>query len=128
MSAKKFQKIELDSKPSPSKADAQTTTKQDHTNESGPANYGERIALATVPYEGQRFRSVNCTVNAAELQAGLLQQRKNFEEYQARNEEFRRVKRGKRTISHDLPPEESYREDGSMVSTPTETTTTRKEH
>ncbi len=124
MPPKPFKRIELDDKPKEA-----STTKADHTDSGHPLRYGERIEVVNVPYESQRhMRAINCTVNAAELQAGIRQQRKAFTEHQRRHVEYARVPKGKRTLNHKLPLEEEYTEDTAHEMTRLSTETTRTEH
>src|SRR6478609_3215399 len=83
------------------------TTKTDHSER--PANnFGEQGTVScSVPYGGVR-RSVNCTVNPAELQRGIAEQKAAYAKTVAEHAEFRRVPKGERKLKHQLPQEESY--------------------
>lgn len=117
MPPKSFQKVEL-----------AKTIKTDHSEVTKTGTYGEQNTfIATVPYEGSR-RTINATVNPAELQRGIAKQKAEFAKTIQANPEYSRVRRGQRVVKHKLPPEESYLEDGEIKVSRPSTTTRRMEH
>lgn len=76
---------------------------------------------ATAPCYG--IRSVNCTVSYPEAIQARREALEKVEAQIAENLEYKRVKRGKRELVHQLPVEQ----DDSKLERPT-TTTTRTEH
>ena len=77
---------------------------------------------ATAPCYG--IRSVNCTVSYPEAVEARRAVLKQVEKQIADNLEYKRVKKGKRELTHQLPVEEDY---SKLVERPT-TVTTRTEH
>ena len=68
---------------------------------------------------------INCTVLPREMQISKDDERKKLAAHVAANEEYRRVKRGKRTMKHVLK-EDAYA-NGADTKITTTTTTTRKD-
>ena len=103
------------------------TRKTDHSER--PAyHFGEQgTSNCSVPYAGVR-RSINCTVNPAELQRGIAKQKAAFAKVIAEHAEYRRVPKGERQLKHKLPLEEEYLPDGDVKVTRPSTETTRREH
>jgi len=90
--------------------------------------FGEQSGLdATLNYQGSR-KTINATVNAAELQAGIAKQRQDFKDAVAKHEEFKRVPKGQTTVKHKLPLTEEYLDGDSVKFTREKTFTTRKEN
>lgn len=91
-------------------------------------SYGQQNSFnATVPYAGSR-RSVNATVNAPELQAGIRKQKKDFAKCIQENAEYMRVAKGRRSKTHKLPIETEYLDNGEVKVTRPTTTTHRTEN
>ena len=110
MAPRKFQKVEV------AQSAPAATTKLDHSDKPVEPNYGERnIFNCGIPYDGVRG-SVNATVNPAELQRGIAKQKQAIVDTVAQHEEYRRVPKGERTITHKGHEETDT------------TTTTRLEH
>lgn len=90
---KKVQKVEVNM--------LSTTVKMDHSKPSDKPvalNYGEHhIFNCGIPYDGAR-RSLNCTVNAAELQRGITKQKADYAKTVLEHQEYRRVPKGKRVL------------------------------
>lgn len=107
MAPHKFQKVEVDQHEPQTQKDAQPRA----------VKYGERAEIVTVPYRDspKYFPSVNVTVNPAELQRGIAKQKQDVAKTVAENQEYRRVPKGERTLTHKLPDDET-------------TNTTRLEH
>lgn len=98
------------------------------SNQKRERRWGEQeVYDATVPYAGGR-RSINCTVNAKELQEGIAKQKAEFRKRIQEHEEYKRVKKGKRVTEKMLPSEEKYSKNGSITIVRPITKTTREEH
>lgn len=117
MPPKSFQKVEL-----------AKTIKTDHSEVTKTGTYGEQNTfIATVPYEGSR-RTINATVNPAELQRGIAKQKAEVAKVIQSNQEYKRVPKGERVVKHKLPPEESYLDNGETKVSRPSTTTRRVEN
>ena len=122
MPPKPFKPIDINKRSGETK-----TTKIDHSEER-KASFGEQNTVyATIPYGGAR-RSVNCTVNAPELQRGISEQKASFAKRIQDHQEYKRVPKGERRLKHTLPMEEEYLEDGDVKLSRPSTETTRREH
>lgn len=97
------------------------------SNEPKQPNYGEGSINASLNYGGVS-RTINATVNAPELQAGIRKQKAEVAKRVAEHQEYRRVKRGKSSKDVMLPPEERVGKNGSISIIRPVTTTTRLEH
>ena len=97
------------------------------SNEPRQPNYGEGTKNVSLNYGGVS-RTVNATVNAPELQAGIRKQKAEVAKRVAEHQEYRRVKRGKSSKTAMLPPEEKVSKNGSISLVRPVTTTTRLEH
>lgn len=116
MAPRKFQKVEVD-QPDKEAMPAAPTTEVNNSDKPKEMKYGERAEIVTVPYRDspQYFPSVNVTVNPAELQRGIAKQKQDVAKTIAEHQEYKRVPKGERTLTHKLPDEET-------------TTTTRREN
>lgn len=102
------------------------TVVQSHATPRRP-NYGYVMAENASLNYGGVSRTVNCTVNAHELQRAIAAQKVAVAKRIAEHEEYRRVRRGKRTLKHTLPLEEEYGEGGEIKLVRAKTETTRIE-
>jgi hypothetical protein len=65
------------------------------------ANYGQR-------------GPINCTVSPVEVVKIRQAELERTKQHVANHEEYKRVKKGSKTIAHMLPPEERYSKNGSI--------------
>jgi hypothetical protein len=100
MAPKKFQKVKVDQ--------SKATSKVDPSDQLREPYYGEhQIFNCAIPYDGVR-RSVNATVNPAELQRGIARQKQDIARRIAEHQEYRRVPKGVRTLKRERPLEEAH--------------------